>query len=744
MFQPQDYNYMQQGSGQYGMTPQGQTYSYQAHNQQQQGYNQGQMMNMAGNGGHGGFGGGKPKMDKPIKATEIKSYLHAWCTKRGEKPEYSYTSTGKPPKVRYQCQLKIASLGQEMTQEATSKKSAQTNVAWAYIDWLIQKGMVNPSELPPRPDAQNQNIAYNQQQATQAVATNDARYGGWTTENARQRLNRFCVQQGITCNIINQVGGTPQQKITTADLVLNVNGKELRAHAQSSNKKSANANCSLEMIAKLIEMSLIGTKADEQNTQKQNSQKRKVDDVDEHGNWNLTNSVQRMNEFASEMQNQEGFSNVLVANKDGDKFKGKCHTFCCGFEFLSEALGSTEDEVLSQVAFENISKLYKAGIILARKPEPRNAKRVKESGGSDERKRDHIRQTDHIMLPRWGSGRMTPWDDRHIKAKLVELEHSIEEKTALRDCAIYVEGLLKKASDDLEEKHNKKEHYVDIPENRILVGVMKVGDFAKGLLLKDEMNVDLCVSCRDKPTVEILNEVTELIRKHSNSSDEMVLSESDGINIESIPSQAAICITKNINGHQIQVNINFTSQRFNADLDGVEAEKVEDPPGMLPREYCIQNLIESRRTNFFTSTAPRLLNCICISRIVKDIVRRDSDWDCLRGWPMELTIVKSLGTIGMPETAGDCLRRFMSTIAGGTFLRGCGGLISVVEAGQRDLIANWTQQERESITFKAQTSLRLLSFRKIHQVLGIEVIPSPKRQSLVETKKENEQEQATE
>ena len=34
MFQPQDYNYMQQGSGQYGMNPQGQTYSYQAHNQQ--------------------------------------------------------------------------------------------------------------------------------------------------------------------------------------------------------------------------------------------------------------------------------------------------------------------------------------------------------------------------------------------------------------------------------------------------------------------------------------------------------------------------------------------------------------------------------------------------------------------------------------------------------------------------------------------------------------------------------------
>ena len=46
----------------------------------------------------------------------------------------------------------------------------------------------------------------------------------------------------------------------------------------------------------------------------------------------------------------------------------------------------------------------------------------------------------------------------------------------------YIEGLLKNASDDLEIKYNKNEgdNYVDIPENRVLVGVMKIGDFAKG------------------------------------------------------------------------------------------------------------------------------------------------------------------------------------------------------------------------------------------------------------------------
>ena len=77
--------------------------------------------------------------------------------------------------VRYQCKLTIPSIGQELSQEASSKKApgdyifglrrkieksfipekkaAQTQVAWAYIDLLIGKGMVNQAELPPRPAA---------------------------------------------------------------------------------------------------------------------------------------------------------------------------------------------------------------------------------------------------------------------------------------------------------------------------------------------------------------------------------------------------------------------------------------------------------------------------------------------------------------------------------------------------------------------------------------------------------------
>ena len=47
---------------------------------------------------------------------------------------------------------------------------------------------------------------------------------------------------------------------------------------------------------------------------------------------------------------------------------------------------------------------------------------------------------------------------------------------------------MKTWKDDLEQEYNVKgnEHYVDIPENRILVGVMRVGDFAKGFFHLDK------------------------------------------------------------------------------------------------------------------------------------------------------------------------------------------------------------------------------------------------------------------
>ena len=40
----------------------------------------------------------------------------------------------------------------------------------------------------------------------------------------------------------------------------------------------------------------------------------------------------------------------------------------------------------------------------------------------------------------------------------------------------------------------------------------------------------------------------------------------------------------------------------------------------------------------------------------KEMVRRDTDWDGLTGWPLQLFIIKTMASVRMPETGGKELR----------------------------------------------------------------------------------------
>lgn len=51
----------------------------------------------------------------------------------------------------------------------------------------------------------------------------------------------------------------------------------------------------------------------------------------------------------------------------------------------------------------------------------------------------------------------------------------------------------------------------DLPEERLLKGVMRVGDLAKQLMLRGDLRVDLVVLCSEKPTLTLLKKVHELL-----------------------------------------------------------------------------------------------------------------------------------------------------------------------------------------------------------------------------------------
>uniref|UniRef100_A0A3B3S4G0 DZF domain-containing protein n=3 Tax=Paramormyrops kingsleyae TaxID=1676925 RepID=A0A3B3S4G0_9TELE len=113
-------------------------------------------------------------------------------------------------------------------------------------------------------------------------------------------------------------------------------------------------------------------------------------------------------------------------------------------------------------------------------------------------------------------------DDRHVMAKHSAVYPSQEELEAVQNMVSHTERALKAVSDWLDEQEKvgtedaaaegpEKDSEAKPPEQvtRTLRGVMRVGLVAKGLLLKGDLDLELVLLCRDKPTVTLLEKVAE-------------------------------------------------------------------------------------------------------------------------------------------------------------------------------------------------------------------------------------------
>jgi len=95
---------------------------------------------------------------------------------------------------------------------------------------------------------------------------------------------------------------------------------------------------------------------------------------------------------------------------------------------------------------------------------------------------------------------------------------------------------------------------------------------------------------------------------------------------------------------------------------------------------------------------------------------------------MELLAEKCVSSGGPNMGPGDALRRVFECLASGILLPGGPGLYDPCEKDPKDCAAELTAQEREDITASAQHALRLIAFRQIHKVLGMDALPAPRFQ----------------
>ncbi|XP_026772973.3 zinc finger RNA-binding protein isoform X3 [Pangasianodon hypophthalmus] len=324
-------------------------------------------------------------------------------------------------------------------------------------------------------------------------------------------------------------------------------------------------------------------------------------------------------------------------------------------------------------------------------------------------------------------------DDHHIMAKHASIYPADQELEAVQRIVSHSERALKLVSDLLVEQDGKEaedKNRLDL-QGRVLKGVMRAGILAKGLLLHGDRNIQLILLCAKKPTITLLNSIAQLLPEQLKTFSE------DQYVVQAQPEEANIIIISS-KEPKMQVTVCLTSPVMREEPEptpGTEGkagdklpEKVpEDPADALNRTKCLQYLAALRHTKWFQARANGLQSCVIVIRVLRDLCQRMPAWGKMPDWAMELLIEKAISSALTPLSPGKALRRVLECIASGILLQGVllllsdgPGLIDPCEKVQTDALKTMTKQAREDVTASAQHALRLLAFRHIHKLLGMD------------------------
>uniref|UniRef100_A0A8C6UH60 Spermatid perinuclear RNA binding protein n=1 Tax=Neogobius melanostomus TaxID=47308 RepID=A0A8C6UH60_9GOBI len=253
----------------------------------------------------------------------------------------------------------------------------------------------------------------------------------------------------------------------------------------------------------------------------------------------------------------------------------------------------------------------------------------------------------------------------------------------------------------------------------VLCGVMRIGLVAKGLLIKGDLDLELVLMCRDKPTQTLLDTVC-----HNLPAQIEKLTE-EKYEVTSCLPEAAILV-QTTTDPKLNLKITLTSPAMRDDLDDEEVEAEEEEGEVLDRHRCLLALAALRHAKWFQARVNGLKSCIIVLRILRDMCNRHPTWEPLNGWPLELICEKAIATCNRPLGAGEALRRVMECVASGILLPGGPGLHDPCEKELINTLAHMTDQQAEAVTYSAQHALRLMAFGQIYKVLEMEPLPNNK------------------
>ncbi|XP_057176585.1 spermatid perinuclear RNA-binding protein isoform X2 [Triplophysa rosa] len=339
-------------------------------------------------------------------------------------------------------------------------------------------------------------------------------------------------------------------------------------------------------------------------------------------------------------------------------------------------------------------------------------------------------------------------DDRHVMAKHSTIYPSSEELEAVQSLVSTVECALKHVSDLLDHSQTSQSNSSSTQEEEtetsadespegstnegsscsngptggvVLCGVMRIGLVAKGLLIKGDMDLELVLMCREKPTETLLRTVCDNLPLQIEKLTE------EKYEVQSCIPEAAILVCT-ATEPKFTLKVTLTSPKMRDDEETDEQESVEssEPADLLDTQRCLVALASLRHAKWFQARVNGLKSCVIVLRILRDMCNRVPAWEPLKGWPLELICEKAIATCNRPLGAGEALRRVMECLASGILLPGGPGLHDPCEKEPLDTLSAMTDEESEAITYNAQNALRLMAFGQIYKVLEMDPLPSSK------------------
>ncbi|XP_004865921.2 zinc finger RNA-binding protein 2 isoform X5 [Heterocephalus glaber] len=336
-------------------------------------------------------------------------------------------------------------------------------------------------------------------------------------------------------------------------------------------------------------------------------------------------------------------------------------------------------------------------------------------------------------------------DDRHVMYKHAAIYPTEAELQAIQKAVSHVERALRLVSDLMTEEDTESLGECSLASSpRVLKGVMRVGILAKGLVLRGERNVRLTLLCSQKPTRALLCRIAERLPQ------QLLMVSDDKYEVSSDPEASVVISSCEEPRMQVTVSITSPLMRQDPSADQEEEEEAQPDPDILSPEKCLESLAALRHAKWFQARASSLQPCAIIIRVLRDLRQRVPTWGALPAWAMELLVEKALSSASRPLSPGDAIRRVLECVATGTLLADGPGIQDPCEKDRMDALDSMTEQEREDVTASAQGSicgdpgsrawqsvlirprhsqhaLRMVAFRQIHKVLGMEPLrPRPR------------------